>query len=249
MSVSDGHFQLAALFVCLAVSSSAVVAQDFNAVEKRLAEAVQEGELSLEHAARMMEALKDAAHEKDYDEDDEEDDVEHEAWRKFEVWIDGVAGKLESAVEEGDLNEETAHKKWRHFLEEEVGPKLKAAVAKGMLDEEEAWEVWKELQHGDDEDEYDEHEREDGDKTQARFEAWIEKVGGGLKQAVADGEFDEKTAWEKWDFFKENELAPKLKAAVKSGLVDENFARDLWKELEAAEEREKENVDDEDLDK
>lgn len=243
MHFSDVRYQLVALFALLTICSGAVVAQDFDAVEQRLVEAVQDGELSLEQAARMMEALKDSADKNDRDKDAEEDNVEHEAWRQFEAWIDGVAHKLKSAVEEGDLDEETAHKKWRHFLEEAVGPKLKAAVAKGMLDEEEAWEVWKELQHGDGEDEYDERKRGDGEDTQAQFKAWIEKVGEGLKDAIAAGKLDEDTAWEKWQSFKENELAPKLKSAVKSGLVDDDFARDQWKKLAEAEEREKGDID------
>ncbi len=157
--------------------------------------------------------------------------------RRREAWIDAVAHKIEAAVEEGDLDEATAHKKWRHFLDEQVGPKLKAAIAAGMLDEEEALEFWEELSEEEDD---EDHKNATADKdAESRFKAWVGRVGGELKEAVAAGKLDEETARKKWQHFTEQELAPKLKSAVQSGQVDEEFALSLWKALKKAEGREK----------
>ncbi|MDA1052943.1 MAG: hypothetical protein O3C40_21025 [Planctomycetota bacterium] len=233
----QSQLRLVACLLCAAVTlallASTAAGQDFDAVERRLADAVGEGELSLEQAARMMEALEDGG------EDEEGEHEGEEAWHKLEEWIDAVAHKIESAVEEGEIDEATAHEKWRYFLDKQVGPKLKAAVKAGMLDQEEALEFWKELSEQE-----EDHEQGKADENiESRLKAWVAEVGGELKEAVAAGKLDEVTARKKWLHFKEQELVPKLKAAVKSGAVDEKFAIALWKALEKAEAHEKEDID------
>jgi len=51
---------------------------------------------------------------------------------------------------------------------------------------------------------------------------------------VKAGKLSEEDAWKKWHYFKENELAPKLKAAVASGKLSEQWALSAWKSLEKA---------------
>ena len=115
-------------------------AQDYKAVEKRLGEAVAEGELSLEHAAEMMEVFKEAT------EDEHDDDIEH----RFEVWIGSVGERLKAAVEAGKLSEEDAWKKWYQFKENELAPELKANVHAGEMSEKAAWGIWHELEKAED---------------------------------------------------------------------------------------------------
>ena len=100
-------------------------AVDLEAVERRLGEWVAEGELSLEQAVAMMEALREVAG------DEHEGDIS----RRFGEWIGEVGGKLKAAVEAGKLSEEDAWKKWHHFTEHELGPKLKATVEAGEMSE------------------------------------------------------------------------------------------------------------------
>ena len=76
-----------------------VVAQDFGAIEKRLGGAVEAGEITLEQAFVMMEALRDSvAHER------------HDAREVKERFRRDVE-KVQAAVEAGKLSEEDAERK------------------------------------------------------------------------------------------------------------------------------------------
>jgi len=102
------------------------VAQDYEAVEKRLSDAVAAGELSQEQADAMMAALRRS----DGDEDG------------FEEWLEAVGERLKAAVASGEMTEEEAWTEWYKFKEAEVAPRLKAAVRAGEMSEEEAWGIW-----------------------------------------------------------------------------------------------------------
>jgi len=113
-------------------------AEDHRAVEKRLGRAVAEGELSLKHAAIMMEALEKASrggHRKD-------GGAEH----RFEHWIGSMGGKLKAAVREGRMSEQEAWDKWHHFKEHRLAPRVKAAVESGRLSEKAARKIWRGLE-------------------------------------------------------------------------------------------------------
>jgi polyhydroxyalkanoate synthesis regulator phasin len=76
---------------------------------------------------------------------------------------------------------------------------------------------------------------DDKGDNERRFGEWIGSVGEQLKAAVKAGKLSEEDARKKWQYFKENELAPKLKATAALGKVSEEWARSLWRGLEKAE--------------
>ena len=79
-----------------------VYAQDFKAVERRLGGAVEAGELTLEQATVMMEALKRSAGS------EHAHDREMEAKERRYM---AVAEEIEAAVDAGKLSKEDAQKK------------------------------------------------------------------------------------------------------------------------------------------
>ena len=97
---------LLAIAVLLALPLSFAVAQDFEAVEKRLAKGVVKGELSLQQAAAMMEMLHEIAEEGDGEED--EDDEDFRSAMKDE--LENVGAELREAVMRGEMSEKEA---WR----------------------------------------------------------------------------------------------------------------------------------------
>ena len=110
-------------------------AQDFEAVEKRLAKGVVKGELSLQQAADMMELLHENAGD-----DDGADDEDFRAEMKEE--LEEVGAELREAVMRGEMSEKEAWGAWYAFKKNEFGPQLKEAVRDGVLSEKEAWMWW-----------------------------------------------------------------------------------------------------------
>ena len=154
----------ACLLMCamLVLPLGLAYAQDYEAVEKRLGRAVSEGELSLEHAAAMMRALRRSAGEDEKGDGDqvkaigarlraagarlkaavaESTMTEEEAWSK---WLAIKARTIKGAVRTGRISEEAAGALWRETEKAELAEKLKAAVAKGELTEAEARSKWAE---------------------------------------------------------------------------------------------------------
>lgn len=143
-------------------------AQNLEAVERKLGEAVAEGDLSLEQAAAMMETLYDHTHQHG----DENEEVEEQ----IVAWVDKVGDRIRNAVKEGSLSGDEGWEKWKHFKKHElrpklrhvvdeglvreewadefrqgieraeIGEKLKTSVARGEITEEEAWTKWAELE-------------------------------------------------------------------------------------------------------
>ncbi len=103
-------------------------AQDYDAVEKRLGAAVSKGELTLEHAGVMMDALRRAA-------EDDDDGIGNQ--------LKAVGKRLKTAVAKGELTEEEAWAKWHAFKERDIAPQLKAAVKAGEMTAEKAWGIWR----------------------------------------------------------------------------------------------------------
>jgi polyhydroxyalkanoate synthesis regulator phasin len=99
------------------LSLGAAHAQDYEAVEKRLGKAVSKGELSLQQAVRMMEALEESGDEPEYRAggDGDEDWIENR--------LHAVGRRLKAAVKAGTLTEAEAWAKWaeinREYKEEE----------------------------------------------------------------------------------------------------------------------------------
>jgi polyhydroxyalkanoate synthesis regulator phasin len=89
---SRGLQLLVLLCAMLVLPFGVAFAQDFDAVERKLGEAVAEGDLSLEHAMAMMESLREVA---EYDEDEGSESV-----RSY--W----------SVEAGKLTDEQAKQHW-----------------------------------------------------------------------------------------------------------------------------------------
>jgi beta-lactamase regulating signal transducer with metallopeptidase domain len=82
---------------------SVAYAQDFNAVERRLGSAVEAGEITLQQAQTMMEALRRAAHQ---GEGKQDPDLEAKKRRYLEL-----ERRVKAAVQEGKLSREDAEKK------------------------------------------------------------------------------------------------------------------------------------------
>ena len=97
------------------LSLGAAHAQDYEAVEKRLGKAVSKGELSLQQAVRMMEALEESGDEPEYRGGGDEDWIEDR--------LHAVGRRLKAAVANRELTEAEAWAKWaeinREYKEEE----------------------------------------------------------------------------------------------------------------------------------
>lgn len=136
-SKADSIPFLLGIMALFALPMSLAVAQDFEAVERRLAKGVVKGELSLQQAAAMMEMLHDIAEEGD---EGDEDDEDFRAAMKNE--LESVGAELREAVMRGEMSEKEAWRAWGEFKENEFAPQLKRAVRKGMMSEKEAWMWW-----------------------------------------------------------------------------------------------------------
>ncbi len=150
-------------------------AQDIDAVERKLGEAVAEGDLSLEQAHAMLETLHEIT------EDDHQGHEKHHkkhhgkhegVEEKIEMWVEKVGRRIEEAVEEGDLTEDEGWAKWKAFKKDELMPKLKASVKGGQVSKEWSREFMKGIE--------------------------MVEVGEMLKAAVDKGEMTEDEAWRKW---------------------------------------------------
>lgn len=140
-------------------------AQDYGAVEKRLATAVVKGELSLRQASAMMDTLHEEA------EDEEDWDLE-EALRE-------TGAELKAAVARGEMSEAEAWQEWEEFKMEEVAPWLKEAVHSGEMSKAKAWGLWKGIEKA------EQAER--------------------LKAVVAKGEMTAEEARAKWEMIEQGE--------------------------------------------
>ena len=125
VSVS-ARFRLAVFTITICLfPMGLVVAQDFDAVQRRLGEAVADGEIDLEHALVMFEALREHAHhehmhddhhhdEEHYDEDNH-DHGDHEMsdrdmeFKKRKYMQ--IEREIVEAVEAGEISEEVAEEK------------------------------------------------------------------------------------------------------------------------------------------
>lgn len=147
VTCSRRHAGVALMLMFMLLPAGLAQATDFEEVERRLAELVVDGELSLAEANHMMESLRDLKRDDD-DDDDEREERGHHALRRFDHWVKQVTGNLHEAVESGKLKEADAWKRWDHFKEKELAPRLKAAVKEGHLSEEAAMRFWRELEKG-----------------------------------------------------------------------------------------------------
>lgn len=137
------------LFACLvfAIGASVAMAQDYDAVWKRLQKSAKKGEITMQQAEIMMGALKQGRVEKKASEND--------------IRLQQIELKLKAAVESGDITHEQAMEKWRAVVGETsgeagereehlqaIGAGLKSAVALGLMSEEEAERVYIEAKQG-----------------------------------------------------------------------------------------------------
>ena len=138
-------------------------AQDYGAVEKRLATAVVKGELSLRQASAMMDTLYESEDEEDWDLEEALRETgaelkaavargemsEAEAWQEWEEFkMEDVAPRLKEAVHSGNMSEAKARGIWNGIEKAERAERLKAAVAKGEMTEAEARAKWEKSESG-----------------------------------------------------------------------------------------------------
>jgi len=163
--------------VCVLISALVVlplgfaVAQDFDAIERRLGESVSDGELTLEQAVIMIDALrKNTENRAPGKQCWSRDREEHPG---IEGHLQAVGERLKAAVKAGTMTEEEAWGKWHAIKEKDIAPRLKAAVAEGHMSEEQARGIWQGIEKA--------------------------EIGERLKAAVAKGELTEQEARAKWE--------------------------------------------------
>lgn len=181
-----------------------VYAQDFEAVERRLGGAVEAGELSLEQANLMMEALRHSSHS------DRELESKKHRYMQF-------TKEIEAAVEAGKLSEEEAEEKLiavrREMFEEQRGDEgearelkakkrryeqaartIKEAHEAGKISEEEAEEKLVHLRR--EMFEMKRHDAEESHHLNARKRRY-EQAARKIKEAHEAGKLSEEEAEEK----------------------------------------------------
>jgi beta-lactamase regulating signal transducer with metallopeptidase domain/polyhydroxyalkanoate synthesis regulator phasin len=184
-------------------------AQDIEAVWNRLQTAVKHGEISPQQSHIMMGALKGSMYTGKKD-DHRGGKPDHE---RAEAHMKEIWGKLQHAVKEGKISQEDAHKKMGE-IKKQIHAKLQGGARRGG-----------------------EHKK--GGSTLEEIGRWVHSVGEDIRKAKESGKITGEQAMQKWQGFKEHQLAPKLKAAVKKGLVPEQAAMDFWRHIEAAEAKER----------
>ena len=114
--------RIPAVLFFFVLATNVLQAQDFDAVERRLGEGVAKGELTLEQAGVMMEALRSG---------------KAKATDSPKKRIEVAKQKIRRLVETGDLDEKTAEMKMaalEHRMKHAaIGREIRAAVASGDL--------------------------------------------------------------------------------------------------------------------
>jgi beta-lactamase regulating signal transducer with metallopeptidase domain len=177
-------------------------AQDYNAVEKRLVQAVNKGELSLEQAGAMMATLRKG--------------MEHNEQKEIQFYLEGERDKLQAAVAEGLLSVEDAQAKM-NAIRREKGVDL-FRDRDGHNEEEDREHEWHSRREGWDEGDHDRNEHFGGDQWNdgdhdhdehservEDVEAHYEGFGKKLKAAVREGKITEEEAREKWAAFEKEQ--------------------------------------------
>ena len=113
------------LILVVSIPSSA---QDFEAVERRLGEAVADGEINLKQATTMMEALRRGS--------------SGEANDRIEQRLESAAQRLKEAVKGGWMSEQSAKEKWAEMHMQAkmaaVRMRIRNAVEQGAISDSEA---------------------------------------------------------------------------------------------------------------
>lgn len=124
--------RIPAVLFFVVLATNALQAQDFDAVERRLGEGVAKGELTLEQAGVMMEALRSGNAGKAA--------ATNSPMKRIEI----AKQKIKRLVETGDLDEKTAEMKMaalEHRMKHAaIGREIRAAVASGDLSKADARE-------------------------------------------------------------------------------------------------------------
>jgi hypothetical protein len=108
------------VLLCALLASQAA-ALDYSAVERKLGEAVAEGDLSLEQAAVMMRALRTTQQRR------------AGVARRVGAWAQRTGDEIRAAAEAGEMSPEDAWSKWQSFKRDEFLPKMAALVRSGQM--------------------------------------------------------------------------------------------------------------------
>ena len=163
-------------------------ADNLEAVQERLTQAVEANEISEVEAKAMLKALeqtrKKPETKKQWDKKSEkptnakskdkavEKDPEAQV-AAFYDWLKSIGAKLDQAVQKGELTKDQAWDKWLWIKEQQIGPKLKWMIEHELMTEKQGWETWVEIKKA--------------------------ELGKKLKDAVAKGEITEAQATQKWE--------------------------------------------------
>ncbi|MDP6544919.1 MAG: M56 family metallopeptidase [Phycisphaerae bacterium] len=175
--------------------------------------AVRAGKMSEEDAHRKMGEIKKKIYAQFENRDKRDrgpDDRE-----KVHAHLRGIWERLQHAVREGKMSREDAERKMGEIKRE----------ALSRFDRK-------------DKDHREKHRGEDGSAAEA-IGRWVHSVGEDIRKAAEAGKITGEQAMNKWQGFKQKQLAPKLHAAVKEGKMSEQAAREFWRQIELGEARER----------
>ncbi|MEM7477154.1 MAG: hypothetical protein AAF483_19395 [Planctomycetota bacterium] len=179
-----------------------VIAQDFEAIERRLGGAIEAGELSLEHAMVMMHALHEAAGDHDHDEREDHGERERHFQHVFE--------EVREAVADGKMSRRQAEEKLRAIHHELFGHEPEVHFGFGDQDHEHGVH-----EHGDHEHGHHEHgDHKHGDHEHGDHEHGHHEHG--------DHDSDHEMEAKKQEFM---EIREKLNDAVREGELSEEEAK------------------------
>lgn len=205
-----------------------VVAQDFGAIEKRLGGAVEAGEITLEQAFVMMEALRDSVtHER------------HDGMREIKERFRRDMEKIQAAVKAGKLSEEDAERKIAvmkasiakrseelHKETSDRDLRLDQSLIKANLEHEKALKLWyskyaEEIKSSLESGQLSEEEAE---RKMMEIRKKIEQVRRAAKDEKEETEAQQRA-------YLEDLFSLRLKAAIDHGDTSEEVARKRLLEL------------------
>lgn len=122
------HKLLAGVLIAFLSVSASAASTDYKQVQKQLGAMVADGQITLDQAQVMLEALRE-----------HDNEVQVQA---FFQWLESIGPDLAAKVEAGKLTEDQAWTQWLDIKENKIAPKIKHMVEKEMIGELEGWEIW-----------------------------------------------------------------------------------------------------------
>lgn len=236
-----------------------VAAQDFESIERRLGDIVADGDLSLEQAHVMLDALRHWRQRRDRDErllgdlnrigispsavdgvrrtlmsnglDDDRSSAVMQMLANVIEKFDGEPEEFSLPTEMVEqLSERAGIREPQLNTIEQIGKRLVNQVRTNPTRRSES-KASTEPSGGS----MGGFSATDKQDVVKKMIDWIHSTEAELRKAVDDDVLDEATAMKKWDWFKAKAIGPKLKAAVDSGIITADAADRIWTDIKKGE--------------